>query len=68
MNKLNKNGAAEADKKEPKNHYEAAWQTIVELNDEAALSMDCYREIHARIFEKVDQLERADEMRQGWCG
>jgi hypothetical protein len=48
-----------AAKKDTKEHYQRVWQSIVELNEESAFSMDCYRELQARISSKVAQCDRS---------
>jgi hypothetical protein len=44
-----------ASKKDAKEHYQTVWQSIVELNEQLAFSTDCYRELQARIYSKVEQ-------------
>lgn len=58
MDKLNIKAHIAA-KKDAKEHYQRVWQSIVELNDQSAFSMDCYRELQARISSKVAQCERS---------
>ena len=58
MDKLNIQAHIAA-KKDAKEHYQRVWQSIVELNDQRAFSMDCYRELQARISSKVAQCERS---------
>jgi hypothetical protein len=54
MDKLNKQAYIAA-KKDEKEHYQRIWQSIVELNEQLAFSIDCYRELQARIYSKVEQ-------------
>jgi len=58
MDKLNIKAHISA-KKDAKEHYQRVWQSIVELNEQSAFSMDCYRELQARISSKVAQCERS---------
>jgi hypothetical protein len=58
MDKLNIQAYIAA-KKDEKEHYQRIWQSIVELNEQSAFSMDCYRELQSRIISKVEQCERS---------
>lgn len=53
-----------AAKKAAKEQYQRVWQSIVELNEQLAFSMDCYRELQARISGKIAQCERSIEDHQ----
>lgn len=60
MDKLNIQAHIAA-KKDTKEHYERVWKSIVELNEQLAFSMDCYRELQTRISSEIAQCERSIE-------